>query len=192
MALAAGNVMLASDFIALKARVKAECARRKYVGSVASYAGAAYDYTVTPAAGNPILAEHYNKIVTPMNAIMNTGYTTKKAGDVIPALNSLSTMLSKLEAEAIGGATSSCKSSCTGLCKGACDTACTGCTGGCQSSCSSSCSGGCTGCTSCSGSCSGGCSTDACRGGCSSSCSTTCRGGCRNTCAYGTVGGPQA
>ena len=81
MALTVNNKYLASDFIALKARVKAECARRKYTGSVETYASSKYDYTVTPTDGGLVLPEHVNKLITPLNAIASTGLTTKKTGD---------------------------------------------------------------------------------------------------------------
>jgi hypothetical protein len=38
----------------LKARIKAECQRRAYTGSVATYGGASYDYTTKPAKGGKI------------------------------------------------------------------------------------------------------------------------------------------
>ena len=41
MALTKDSLLSAADIKALKARVKAECARRKYAGSVADYASAA-------------------------------------------------------------------------------------------------------------------------------------------------------
>jgi hypothetical protein len=39
----------ASRLIDLKARIKAECQRRKYNGSVESYGGSNYDYSTIPA-----------------------------------------------------------------------------------------------------------------------------------------------
>ena len=42
------NLIEPSRIIELKARVKAECARRKYVGSVAEYSEAGYDFIETP------------------------------------------------------------------------------------------------------------------------------------------------
>ena len=59
----------ADRFIALKAEVKAECQRRSYTGSVSSYGGTEYDYSVTPASGGTVLKEHYTKIAEPLNAI---------------------------------------------------------------------------------------------------------------------------
>ena len=177
MALAVGNAILAADFINLKARVKAECARRKYIGSVEAYAGEAYDYTVVPAPGNPVLIEHYNKLVEPLNAIMNTGYSILAKGDVIPSMSEFSDVLSELESEGDDENVSSCRASCTGLCKGSCAGVCTGCSSTCENTCSDTCSGGCSGsCSSCSGSCSSGCSSS-CKGGCST-CARTCSYAC--------------
>lgn len=73
MALKAYDPVLAADFIALKARVKAEMQRRSYYGSLTSYAGTAYDYTEVPANDKIIKTEHINKLVTPMNAINASG-----------------------------------------------------------------------------------------------------------------------
>lgn len=185
MGLAVGNVILASDFAMIKARVKAECLRRKYVGSVEEYGSAAYDYTVAPSDGNPVLTEHWNKIVVPMNKILDTGYSEVKVGDPVISLAGLSTKLSTLESESVSGDVSSCKASCTGLCKGSCSSGCTGCSGGCANSCAGNCTGGCSGCSSCSGSCVGGCHTDACKGGCSSGCQNLCKTTCKGTCKEG-------
>ena len=51
-------VIQSERFVALKARVKAECQRRNGSGSVASYGGAAYDYTTPPRQGGTVLKEH--------------------------------------------------------------------------------------------------------------------------------------
>ena len=74
MALESKNQTLASDFISLKARVKAEMQRRKYNGDLTKYAGAEWDYVVQPTAGGKLLPEHYNKIIEPLNAIAPTGF----------------------------------------------------------------------------------------------------------------------
>ena len=177
MGLSVGNVILASDFNLIKARVKAECARRKYVGSIASYASEEYDYTITPIPGENVLPEHWNKIVIPMNQISDTGFTVKESGDVVPSLLALSNLLGQFESERTDGTVSSCRSTCTGLCVGACSSGCMGCTGGCASTCAQSCTGGCSSCTSCSGSCQSGCS-GTCRGGCS-----TCAHACASACS---------
>lgn len=65
MALNSQNQILASDFVSLKARVKAEMNRRRYSGSLTSYAGTAYDYTENPTSGGVIKPEHANKLIIP-------------------------------------------------------------------------------------------------------------------------------
>ena len=184
MAFSVGNPILASELIAIKARVKAEMLRRNKVGSLTAYGGSAYDYTVTPEAGNPILPEHFNKIIAPMNAMVNTGLSTVASGDPIPALDGLVAHLTAAEGYSITGNSTNCKASCSGLCVGTCQSACGS---GCSSSCTGSCSGGCNdhcadGCTNaCGGSCSPGCGST-CNKGCANSCATDCSGGCEDKC----------
>ena len=185
MALSEGNVILASDFIAIKARVKAECARRKYNGSVEAYAGSSYDYTIIPQDGKVPLPEHFNKIIVPMNAMVNTGRSKTQNGYVVRAMNDIDTALTKLEGIAETAKNGGCKSSCTGLCQGTCASGCTSCTGSCTNACTS-CTGGC---TSCSGNCSTSCAFDGCSNGCDDSCafncSETCANNCKGTCKGG-------
>lgn len=197
MALSKGSTTLASDFIALKARIKAECARRKYNGSVEKYASSAYDYTVTPVAGNHPLPEHYNKIIVPFNNLSGSNLPTKNVGNVVPYLSTVSSQLAVLESYQPTDGSSGCKSSCTGLCQGTCTTGCTGCTGDCTGTCSNTCTGSCSNsCTgTCGGSCSGSCTNscsgacgDACSQSCTSSCYTLCTGGCKGNCE-GSCGG---
>lgn len=179
MGLAKGNICLASEFVALKARVKAECSRRNGSGSIASYAGSAYDYTVIPQAGNPVLPEHVNKLVEPLNAIAPTGYEVKKQYDVIPALDALEAFLTASENIPLTAAKSNCAASCTGLCAGTCKGNCSGCSGSCKGGCSGGCTSACTGCTGgCKGGCSGTC-TGSCRGTCVDGCSATCSLSCK-------------
>ena len=192
MSLESKNTILASDFVSLKARVKAEMKRRQYTGSLATYAGTAYDYSVTPTSGGVISAEHINKLVTPVNAITASGYTTKNAGDIVQELSSFDTKLKAHESQALYGATD-CTSSCSGLCSTACSGTCSGCSGcsgcgGCDNTCSGSCSGGCEGCGSgcnagCAPSCAGGCWNDGCTSSCTATC-RTCAGVCGNGCGY--------
>lgn len=183
MALSEGNVILASDFIAIKARVKAECARRKYNGSVEQYSQSAYDYTVIPQDGNVPLPEHFNKIIVPLNAIADTGRTQTQSGYFVRALNDIDTILINLESIEDTASSSGCKASCTGLCQGTCTTGCTGCTGGCSGSCVSGCSYGCSGvCGSqCVYSCYDTCEST-CTGYCGSGCADGCLGGCKTIC----------
>ena len=187
------DVITASDFISLKARIKAECERRSYNGSVASYATSAYDYTVTPTSGAVPLPEHFNKIIVPMNAIVNTGRTTTQSGFLVRQLKSISDSLSTLESIDATAASSGCKASCTGLCQGTCATGCTGCTGGCGGSCVAACSNGCgSGCAfTCEGRCETTC-TGTCEESCYVHCTSTCMDGCKDGCKGSCTGQEQS
>lgn len=179
MSFAVNNPILASDFINLKARVKAECARRCYNGSVAQYATSAYDYTVQPTSGNVPLPQHLNKIIVPLNAIRNTGISETRTGYLVRTYETAQTILSELEAIEQDASNSGCSASCTGLCQGTCTETCTsGCTTSCKGSCRNSCSGGCG--TICEGTCESGCLEE---------CGTQCAEGCQSGCAYECVGG---
>lgn len=180
-----GDVISASDFISLKARVKAECERRAYNGSVSSYATSAYDYTVTPTSGALPLPEHFNKIIVPMNAIVDTGRTTTQSGFLVWQLKNISDSLTTLESIEATAASSGCKASCTGLCQGTCTTGCTGCTGDCGGSCVSACSNGCG--SGCAQSCTGSCDTT-CTGYCEESCAKNCESNCTGGCLIGCKG----
>ena len=184
MSLASKNVILASDFVSLKARVKAEMNRRCRSGSLTSYAGTNYDYSVTPASNEKILPEHLNKLTTPVNAISDCGIAEKQSGDVIPALDDFDTKLSSHEAFPMGGSGTDCASGCSGLCSSGCWNSCSGCGGSCSYDCTG-CSGTCSG--GCDGSCAGGCSTScggACwRDGCTSNCTAACRMDCTGGCS---------
>ena len=182
----------ASRYVNLKARVKAECLRRKYSGSVAAYGGASYDYTVTPAAGKPILKEHRDKLVTPLSMINLTNVSaTNNYGDKISdaALTILESSVTLYEKRSITDSSGTdCNSGCTGMCKG-CQTTCTGsCSGGCKTTCTGSCSGGCKGdCSGCGGDCGGTCqSCSYCASSCNDDCHRGCSGGC-STSASGCV-----
>ena len=161
-------MITASEFNALKARIKAECERRKYTGSVASYAGTSYDYTNAAAANKIIRLEHYTKIATPMTAIDGVSRPNPsviKESD----LTALDTKLTTLEG---------CSKTATSLAKTGCAASCTGL---CYSGCSGSCRGG------CSGDCEGGCDdtcTSSCAQACAVSCTQGCGDGCLLTCDY--------
>ena len=189
MALSEGNVILASDFVAIKARVKAECARRKYNGSVESYAGSTYDYTVIPTDGNVPLPEHFNKIIVPMNAMVDTGRSQTRDGYLVRAINDIDSALTTLESIDATAADSGCKASCTGLCQGTCTTGCSGCTGSCSGGCGGGCTGGCK--NSCDWTCSQACYDNCdsgCYGECGTGCSESCSGGCYALCKGSCVG----
>lgn len=197
MSLASKNVILASDFVSLKARVKAEMNRRCRSGSLTSYAGTNYDYSVTPASNVKILPEHLNKLTTPVNAISDCGISEKQSGDVIPALDDFDTKLSSHEAFPMSGSGTDCASSCSGLCSSGCWNNCSGCGGscsydcsGCSGTCSGSCSGSCSG--GCDGSCGGACWRDGCTSNCTAACRMDCEGGCsscRGKCSGSCRGG---
>lgn len=169
---------------ALKNRVRAECARRNSNGSVSSYAGSAYDFTLMPADGTLIKAEHYDKNATPLNAINSKIVSRASSGGYIVKENDFVQMeafLATIESRNLYDSTASdCSASCTGLCyscTGTCTGSCAGCSGcsGCSDSCSSSCYAGCNGgCLGCADACTG--CGGACAGSCSSGCSSTCTG----------------
>lgn len=180
------STIKADRFTALKAKVKAECLRRSYSGSVADYGGAAYDYTETPAAGKTVRQEHRDKLSGPLRAINPDGIA-QHTGSGAVSETELAAMETKVTAWAARSITdtsgSDCKSGCTGACYTGCVTGCSGCSG-----CSGGCSGGCrgcgsgcpSGCSGCGSGCPSGCS--GCGSGCPSGCSGTCDTGCDSTC----------
>lgn len=187
----------ALEFKLLKERVKNECSRRKYNGSVASYADSSYDYSVEPTEGETPRTEHFNKIIVPMNAIEVTGKEETESGHSVREIYKLSQKMTTLESIGFSDASSGCSASCTGLCQGTCVGTCSnGCTTGCTGSCKSGCKGGCKttcssdGCTNhcddacaftCSADCTGSCDSS-CTNGCKSTCTGGCKGGCKGTC----------
>lgn len=156
----------------LKAEVKAECARRSNVSttsgstSVASYAGTAYDYTITPASGVIIKEEHYTKNKIPLAAIKSgIGSDSKLIDDSnMTELESFVTLCKAQGKEDKTAANNTCSGGCTGLCY----LTCTGsCSGGCSNTCSRDCSNSC---------------ENSCRGDCENSCSGDCDGSCKDGC----------
>ncbi len=184
-------MLVASRFSNLKAKIKAECQRRAYVGSVTSYAGSSYDYSAAPATDTIIKKEHYEKIAVPMNAI--TGDVVTDGARVVSdaELTAMETKVTTLSNISLGvsQANTGCNASCTGLCSTGCYDSCTGCTS--CSSCTgcSGCGDGCTGCSGCSDSCTG------CSGTCSAYCAgcgdgcTGCLGSCSSSCWSSAAGG---
>ena len=171
----------------LKAEVKAECARRSNVSttsgstSVASYAGTAYDYTITPASGVIIKEEHYTKNKVPLAAIKSgIGSDSKLIDDSnMTELESFVTLCKAQGKEdktaanntCSGGCTGLCYLTCTGSCSGGCSNTCSGdCSNSCENSCRGDCENSCTG--DCDGSCKGGC--DGCSGYCGAACEANC------------------
>lgn len=179
------SLITPNRFIELKAKVKAECQRRQYVGSVASYAGTDYDYSISPTSGGKIVREHYDKNADPLNAI--TGNFSSKSSVIkeqaIADMEASVTNLATIDATA---SNSGCAASCTGLCQGSCTTGCSGCSGSCSGSCDgcSGCGSGCSGCSGCGSGCANSCS-GSCRGSCSGGCNTTCTASCAGDCFGG-------
>lgn len=184
----------------LKANVKAECQRRNSTGSVATYGGTSYDFTTTPATGQLIKYEHYEKNAVPLNKINSskqpiegatgspaTEASIKKMEDNVAAFKACDKYANSLSGSGCNASCTGLCFSCTSSCVGGC-TSCTGCTGTCTNSCTSctGCSGGCDGCRGCGSGCASGCS--GCGSGCASGC-TSCSGcsgcgsGCANTCS---------
>lgn len=171
MSIATNGILTAADINALKADVKAEMLRRSHSGSVSSYGGTAYDYTVVPASGGNVLIEHFNKNQIPLAAVNSDAVPSAVVENqpiTYADIAALQAEVTLLEAKSLSTSSTGCKSGCTGLCYSGCWNACSGCTGcsGCGYICSYSCSG-------CSGTCTGTCS-----GGCSGGCSGSCSGGC--------------
>lgn len=181
-----GSIVDIDRLTKLKAKVKAECLRRKYTGSVENYGGSTYDFSNNPTIGGIIKREYYDKNATPLNAINNN--LVPKA-NITDAKNvALNDEIYNMDYQVSAWMTTDktnknhtdCAVSCTGLCL-SCTGSCTnGCSGTCSVICGWSCSGGCSG--GCSGSCSG-CGSG-CSGGCSGSCSGNCKGTCTTTCGY--------
>lgn len=195
----ANSIISPDRFNDLKAKVKAECQRRAYVGSVTDYASTVYDYTNAPTSKNVISKEHYEKIAVPLNAI--SGDVSTDGARIINEAE-MATMETKATTLAaislnVAQANTGCAASCTGLCSTGCYNACTSCTScsGCGG-CDGSCWGDCTGCSGtcwnvCQNSCDGGCTgscTHVCGSGCGSDC-TGCTGSCDSSCWSSAAGG---
>ena len=192
MALVKQNQTLASDFISLKARVKAEMQRRKYNGDLTKYAGAEWDYVVQPTAGGKLLPEHYNKIIEPLNAIAPTGFNAPiRQGDHAIAIKVAVDKLAEYEKKSPSSGANDCAVSCSGRCTTSCGSNCYKvCHGGGSYGCGVGCSGDCDGgregdCnTTCSGTCKTGCG-GGCKGTCKGGCISSCNQYCNNSCGYG-------
>lgn len=189
MSLKKDTIIDSQGFIALKARVKNEMLRRNGNGSLTTYAGTAYDYSVAPTIGGVVKEEHYDKIRDLMANINPTkvGLGAKKVDDLIGAMDILEANMTVFESQPRGARSGNdCASLCSGVCISQCTTSCQGCDGcdGCDgcSGCGSACSD-CTGCSGCSG-CGSACSDcTGCSGcsGCGDACTWNCQalcGGC--------------
>ena len=196
-----GSIVDIDRLTKLKAKVKAECLRRKYTGSVENYGSSTYDFSNNPTVGGVIKKEYYDKNATPLNVINNN--LVPKANITDTENVALNDEIYNMDYQVSAWMTtdktnkdhSDCAVSCTGLClscTGSCTSGCSGtCSVICGQNCSGKCSGGCSGCGSgCSGGCSGSCSGN-CRGtcsvacgnaGCSAKCAEGCSNGCSGTC----------
>ena len=187
------SIITASRLNTLKSAVKAECNRRKYTGSVTTYAGSTYNYNKTPAKNVIIEKEIYEKNAVPLNAISGD-ISTEVSSNIIKdsdflKLETKVASLKKISLSAAAGATG-CNASCTGLCSTGCGDSCSGCTGcgsGCASTCEGSCEGSCRGgCEAeCEDDCTADCASDCwarCADNCQGSCEGSCRGGCDTSC----------
>ena len=181
-----GSIVDIDRLTKLKAKVKAECLRRKYTGSVENYGSSTYAFSNNPTVGGVIKKEYYDKNATPLNAINNNLVPKANITDAenVALNNEIYNMDYQVSAWMTTDKTnkdhSDCANSCTGLCL-----SCTGsCTSGCSGTCSVICGQNCSG--KCSGGCSGGCSGcgSGCSGSCSGSCSGNCKGTCTTTCGY--------
>lgn len=170
----------AKRFADLKNRVRAECLRRCYSGSVADYGGTDFDYSAEPTKDQLIRTEHYTKLVVPLSKINEDDIPSLEGNRIISdaEMTQMEAAVTRYETRSMSDTTKGdCKSSCTGACHTACSSTCTG---GCGQQCSGTCTGGCNGCSGCSGRCTGSCS--GCGSGCSSGCSGRCTGGCKDSC----------
>ena len=176
-----GSIVDIDRLTKLKAKVKAECLRRKYTGSVENYGSSTYDFSNNPTVGGVIGREYYDKNATPLNAINNN--LVPKANITNAENVALNDEIYNMDYQVSAWMTtdktnkdhSDCANSCTGLCLS--------CTGSCTSGCSNTCRANCA--NDCTGVCGNGC-TNSCRGcgsGCSGSCYGDCDGGCKGTCS---------
>lgn len=198
MASELGNVVKAQRFNELKQKVREECKRRKYVGSVEQYGGTNWDFSNVPATDKEITQEHYEKISIPMRKInwqvtpngpfnriikdedlvsFETNYVAFRGRDIVD----------ESPTDCSSSCTGTCTTSCTTGCGGSCDNTCTGCSGSCRGGCSNTCLNGCSGCgDECSSGCLGVCGTG-CEGHCTTSCyedGATCKN-CQTSCSGG-------
>lgn len=190
------TIIGADRFNAIKARVKAECQRRAYNGSVSAYGGTDYDYTVAPETGKVIQKEHYEKLAVPLNAINSETFPDTHGARIVND-DELTTMEAKLTVyesrSKTDNSNNDCAASCTGLCiscTGTCTGTCsTSCSGICENSCNNDCYGGCKGkCdTTCTSKCQDSCDVD-CWTGCWDTCKDDCTGGCELYCEFNCSG----
>jgi hypothetical protein len=98
------SLLTEDEIISLKSRVKAECLRRRYTGSVSSYGSSSYDFNITPNTGVEALTEHHDKISVPLNAINNSNnLTINSQGTIITAsdITNMQNIVSNLEGKSL-------------------------------------------------------------------------------------------
>ena len=181
-----GSIVDIDRLTKLKAKVKAECLRRKYTDSVENYGSSTYDFSNNPTVGGVIKREYYDKNATPLNAINNSLVPKANITDVENVvLNDEIYKMDEYVTTWMGIAQnndsySGCANSCTGLCLSCTNTCTSGCSNTCRANCANDCSNHCgDGCTSSCGGCTG-----SCEGGCQSSCQNGCKGTCKVVCGY--------
>lgn len=203
------TIVKAQRFNDLKSRVKNECKRRKYIGSVEAYGDDSWDFINTPTTNTIAEDEQYRRITIPIKKI---NWKSAPNGPYDRIINdadllTMETKIAAFETRSITTTTATdCSSLCTGTCtqycttgcKGDCTGTCSGCTKTCRDDCTNSCEGGCKGCTNtcredcetaCGIGCVGGCFTQcAAVDTCSANCSSACSGGCGNICGAGACG----
>lgn len=204
-----GSIVDIDRLTKLKAKVKAECLRRKYTGSVENYGSSTYDFSNNPTVGGVIKREYYDKNATPLNAINNTlipkanitnaenialndeiynmdyqvsaWMTTDKVNDKhTDCANSCTGLCLSCTGSCTSGCSNTCRANCANDCTGTCGDGCTNSCRGCGSGCSGSCYGDCDG--SCKGSCTVTCGYAGCSGVCQEGCKSTCSGTCTTKC----------
>ena len=181
-----GSIVDIDRLTKLKAKVKAECLRRKYTDSVENYGSSTYDFSNNPTVGGVIKREYYDKNATPLNAINNQAIKKANITDKDNIL--LNDEIYKMDEYVTtwmgiaqnNDSYSGCANSCTGLCLSCTNTCTSGCSNTCRANCANDCSNHCgDGCTSYCGGCTG-----SCQGGCQSSCENGCKGTCKVVCGY--------
>ena len=181
-----GSIVDIDRLTKLKAKVKAECLRRKYTGSVENYGSSTYDFSNNPTVGGIIKREYYDKNATPLNAINNS--LVPKANITDAENVALNDEIYKMDEYVTTWMTTDptnkdhndCAVSCTGLCL-SCTNSCTsGCSNTCRANCANDCTGDCgDGCTNFCKGCGGNCI-----GSCYGDCDSGCKGTCKVTCGY--------
>ncbi len=193
MAIEKDNIISASDFNNLKAKIDAECRRRRYIGSVYSLPDQ-YAYENQPQTNGIIKKEHFQKIAVELDAITGDEYENQNGVIHDEVLSNIDKKIDEIAIysniiigspyDRILGITG-CASSCTGICYDSCATACqencyNKCGERCENTCIFMCGATCE--EFCGAQCRVSCITS-CGGSCTTSCGQTCQDGCVVECA---------